>query len=146
MSTKSTIWIKDTSNENIWQGIYCHWDGYFDYNGYMLNKFYQDVKKINALIKLGDISSLDARIDDEDKTEGTTEYGVTIAFYRDRNADYNMYTAKTDEEFCEIAKQYEYTYFYDMQENKWYAAKASEDMSDFELLEVILEREECNKL
>jgi hypothetical protein len=42
--------------------IYCHWDGYAEGVGLMLMKHYQDVAKIDALMELGDLSSLGADI------------------------------------------------------------------------------------
>jgi hypothetical protein len=40
------------------KSIYCHWDGYLQHNGSILNKHYQDSPKVNQLIANGDLSSL----------------------------------------------------------------------------------------
>jgi hypothetical protein len=42
--------------------IYCHWDGYAEGVGLMLMKHYRDVAKVDALMALGDLSSLGAEI------------------------------------------------------------------------------------
>ena len=42
--------------------IYCHWDGYAEGVGHTLMKHYRDVAKIDALMALGDLSSLGAEI------------------------------------------------------------------------------------
>ena len=60
MSTRSRIGIV-RDNGKI-EHIYCHSDGYPAWNGKILENHYQDIDKINQLIALGDISSLDAEI------------------------------------------------------------------------------------
>ena len=58
MGTRSHIGLVD-ENKNV-KFIYCHWDGYPNYNGLLLNKFYKDENKIKDLLAMGDISSLGA--------------------------------------------------------------------------------------
>ena len=79
--------------------IYCHWDGYPESVGLMLMKHYRDVAKIDAMMALGDLSSLgpeigekhpfsrhDARIADGISDELYEElYGnMCVAYGRDR--------------------------------------------------------------
>jgi hypothetical protein len=40
------------------KSIYCHWDGYLEHNGSILNTHYNNSPKVNNLIALGDLSSL----------------------------------------------------------------------------------------
>jgi len=40
------------------KSIYCHWDGYLEHNGAILEKHYSNSPKVNNLIALGDLSSL----------------------------------------------------------------------------------------
>ena len=60
MGTRSTIGVVD--EDGFVQGIYCHWDGYPEYNGKILRDHYTTPAKIMKLIKLGDLSSLGPKI------------------------------------------------------------------------------------
>ena len=61
MSTRSTIsaWCKDGKVRSI----YCHWDGYPSHNGAILMNHYNTQDKIEALLALGDISTLKESVD-----------------------------------------------------------------------------------
>ncbi len=48
MGTRSAIGI--IGNESV-RGIYCHWDGYIEHNGQILNRFYPTANLVNALIE-----------------------------------------------------------------------------------------------
>ena len=56
MSTRSKIGIlrKDGSVDHV----YSHWDGYPEHNGVVLIENYNNINKINELIKNGDMSIL----------------------------------------------------------------------------------------
>ena len=56
MSTRSHIGVKNTNGTVDY--IYCHFDGYPEHNGKILTEHYQDMDKVNALMKLGNLSSL----------------------------------------------------------------------------------------
>lgn len=60
MATRSHIG-KKLSDGTI-KFIYCHWDGYPEYNGKILKEHYTDEAKIDALLELGNISSLNEEI------------------------------------------------------------------------------------
>jgi len=47
------------------KSIYCHWDGYLEHNGSILNTHYSNSPKVNNLIALGDLSSLRPTIGDK---------------------------------------------------------------------------------
>ena len=57
MGTRSMIAIQVMDSKRI-KSVYCHWDGYLEHNGSLLNKHYNDSAKVNNLIALGDLSSL----------------------------------------------------------------------------------------
>ena len=57
MGTRSMIAIQVMDSTRI-KSIYCHWDGYLQHNGSILNKHYQASPKVNQLIAGGDLSSL----------------------------------------------------------------------------------------
>ena len=57
MGTRSMIAIQNPHNKTV-RAVYCHWDGYLEHNGAILQKHYAASPKVNNLIALGDISSL----------------------------------------------------------------------------------------
>jgi hypothetical protein len=76
MSTRSRIAIEN--QDGTVTSIYCHWDGYTSGVGKMLEKWYTTQAKVEALIELGDISSLDMTPTS------------TVAYARDRGEDLNQ--------------------------------------------------------
>lgn len=56
MATRSMIYKEQ--QDGTLKGIYCHWDGYLEYNGSILLEHYSDPDKLEKLLALGDISSL----------------------------------------------------------------------------------------
>ena len=48
MATRSTI--AKLSKDGIIKAVYCHSDGYLEYNGKMLNEYYQDESKVDELL------------------------------------------------------------------------------------------------
>lgn len=124
MSTRSYIVIEKEreSGEKFYEGVYCHSDGYPSYNGQILFDHYRDRAKVEKLISLGDLSSLDVRID---PTEGSghsfdydrREQGVCVFYGRDRGetgVDAKEVTLE------ELAGDFwiEYTYIYTL-EGEW---------------------------
>jgi len=57
MGTRSMIAIENPHSKAV-KSIYCHWDGYLEHNGAILEKHYSNSPKVNNLIALGDLSSL----------------------------------------------------------------------------------------
>ena len=60
MGTRSRIGVM---HGNVCKSVYCHWDGYLDHNGRILQEHY-DSARANHLVALGDISSLGVKIGD----------------------------------------------------------------------------------
>ena len=60
MATRSTI--AKLGKDGIIKAVYCHSDGYLEYNGKMLNEHYKDESKVDELLVHGDISSLNENI------------------------------------------------------------------------------------
>lgn len=60
MATRSTIAL-EFADGSVGQ-VYCHWDGYLDHNGKILQKHWLDPFKVRSLIDLGDLSSLGTEI------------------------------------------------------------------------------------
>jgi len=60
MATRSMIGVQ-RENGTI-EAIYCHWDGYMAHHGPILLEAYNGPRKIEALIRQGDLSSLGRRL------------------------------------------------------------------------------------
>ena len=129
MSTRSNIAIK--RKNGTYEKIYCHSDGYLEYNGVILDLFYKNVGKINNLLNLGDISLLGTRVNPDQSIQHGFDYdkrqeGVTVAYGRDRQeteVDKKIYQNK--EEFVNSFKDTwcEYVYLYDENNEKWLYSK-----------------------
>lgn len=63
MGTRSDIIVHRADGK--WARIYCHWDGYLDHNGKILFEHYSDQAKAEALVALGNLSSLGEEIGEE---------------------------------------------------------------------------------
>ena len=90
MSTRSYIGIRNS--DNTIKAIYSHWDGYVEHNGRILFENYKDKEKIESLLELGDISSLDKDIAPPEGVEHSFDNpaeGVVVAYHRDRGEDYS---------------------------------------------------------
>jgi len=85
MATRSRIAMELGDGSVL--SIYCHFDGYLEYNGAILQNHYQDPEKVKALISLGDISLLGERVEPTGKhgfDYDDREKGVVVAYGRDR--------------------------------------------------------------
>jgi len=71
MGTRSTIALEFA--DSTVQQIYCHWDGYLEHNGKILQEHYSDPFKLRDLIDLGDMSSLGERIGTQHAFDKETE-------------------------------------------------------------------------
>ena len=115
MSTHSAIVEK---TENGYRGIYCHWDGYPEHNGKILQEHYRDPDKVKQLIDLGDISALGERVDPVgEHSYDKPEKGTTIAYHRDRGED----KLEPDEGKCltEVTNKIDHEFVYVFEDGKW---------------------------
>jgi len=122
MATRSTIALEFA--DGTVQQVYCHWDGYLDNNGVILQGHYMDPFKVRDLIDLGDISSLGPNIGDKHEFDcpfayGTPEYvkwsedkrEVTTFYGRDRGeTNINARKFKDVADYEANAQQEEYDY------------------------------------
>jgi hypothetical protein len=81
MATRSFIAYKE--NE-LYYDIYCHNDGYLEYNGNLLLKYYNNLDRIKSLFELGDISYLGARLSENEPPPNDEDVNVTFSYWRDR--------------------------------------------------------------
>ena len=85
MATRSRIAIEDQTGKV--RSIYCHWDGYLSNNGRILLQHYKTQEKVESLIALGSISSLEPETEIPEGVEHnfkTPAEGITVAYNRDR--------------------------------------------------------------
>ena len=138
MGTRSMIAIQNPYSKDV-RAVYCHWDGYLEHNGSILQKHYSASPKVNNLIALGGLSSLRPEIGEKhlfssleitDKAEREA-YEKTVedmcTFYtRDRGEDapYKRFnsakeaTAYYDGSWCEYF--YLFKYDPDLESGKWF--------------------------
>ncbi|MDD2434838.1 MAG: hypothetical protein PHO63_01135 [Bacilli bacterium] len=147
MATRSRIGVmrKDDTIDHI----YCHWDGYPEYNGSILFNHYSNINKLNQLIKLGDMSSLQPNLypkKDEEHgfgvNDGERQKDVSLFYNRDREEDWK----RTQPSFSKNLKRYKedckltdcnFAYLFDEKNSIWYIAdipnEKDEEMSFKEL-------------
>jgi hypothetical protein len=136
------IAIQNPYNKTV-RAVYCHWDGYLEHNGAILQKHYSASPKVNNLIALGDISSLRPEIGDKhnfsrlDSTLPEAEYealygNMTTFYTRDRGEDtpFQVFpTLKEAEEhytWSEYFYCFKYTKASDYTTGEWHYKKAGE--------------------
>ena len=122
MSTRSNIAI--LNNDGTVTAIYCHFDGYLEYNGLILSKHYSEPQKARTLINGGDLSSLHREI------EPTAEHSfenpqddVCVYYHRDREEEWEYTRPRTYENIAQLYEELksgwiEYLYIYIG--NDWY--------------------------
>ena len=81
MATRSNIGI--LNSDGTVDYIYCHWDGYVEHNGKILNEHYTTENKIHRLMELGDLSVLGPEIGEQQDFERPVK-GTCLAYGRDR--------------------------------------------------------------
>lgn len=124
MSTRSRISIINSDGKV--RSIYCHHDGYLDYNGKKLVDFYDNEKVINELLDLGDLSSLGNNpVSDKEywKNRGLS-YTFNEEFclaYRDRGeTDVDAKEFNSFEDFKQAFPALQEEYNYVFMNGKWY--------------------------
>lgn len=126
MSTRSKIAIK--KKDGSIESIYCHSDGYLEYNGVILNNYYKDAEKVQNLINLGDISCLGPKVMPDPSMPHSFDYDerqedVTVAYGRDRGEkETDKKVFKDLDDFKEHLEGTwcEYAYMFDETNNKWF--------------------------
>jgi len=135
MSTNSRIGVMHGDKV---KSIYCHWDGYLEHNGQILDQYY-DSAKANQLVALGDLSSLRPSIGEKhafsqfdlppEEVEAYKELTRDwCTFYgRDRGEVSVWKVANTFEEFLEQADGCGAEFYYIMKDGVWYVGTTYEN-------------------
>jgi hypothetical protein len=120
------------------KSVYCHWDGYLEHNGAILQEHYDSVKA-NQLVALGDLSSLRPNIGEKHKfspfdcdeltsEEFEKQYGGMCTFYgRDRGETGTEW--KTHTNFVDFFAEVEGSWcewYYIMRDGVWYVGNIYE--------------------
>jgi hypothetical protein len=93
---------------DVCKSVYCHYDGYLDYTGRILQEHY-DSTRANLLVSMGDNS-------------GVKETVEEMNFYKDRGEDdVDFRVAHSFEEFLEQVDRCCGEYYYVMRDGVWYA-------------------------
>ena len=103
MGTRSTIALEFA--DGTVQQVYCHWDGYLDYNGKILQEHYSDPFKLQKLIDLGDLSSLAPNIGTQ-HSFGDRVDGECTFYGRDRKE--SGVSAKKFKDFADYKANHQY--------------------------------------
>lgn len=132
MSTRGHVAIKENGK---FRYIYNHHDSYIDGLGITLYQHYNDADKVRKLIALGNTSSIGATVEEggsrtyREHLDKPLEERGTVAAFRDINRweDSNEQTEWEDEKPIETENisdvlGEEFTYIFDVEENKWYIA------------------------
>lgn len=123
MSTNSRIGM--IKEDGTVESIYCHYDGYYEYNGVLLYSYYQDIDKIEKLIRLGSISCLQPKVEPaahEKHSFSEPQEDVVIAYHRDCGEKLCkiQHNSSVQELFNETkGMALEYIYLYDERNGEW---------------------------
>ena len=128
MGTRSRIGILyGDDNKLKVRSIYCHWDGYPEYNGKMLIDYYNNNARTEELINLGDISSLRKKISTSEKHSfDEPQEDTTIAYHRDRGEEKRILEMNFDD-FKEYIKNSDIEYVYLRFRDEWLYAPVDYD-------------------
>jgi hypothetical protein len=105
MATRSNIGILNEDGTVTY--IYCHFDGYLEHNGAILDQYYTTEGQVRELIGLGDISYLGVEIGEKQDFNGPRNRDWCLAYGRDRGETdveartipYSDYTKEYFEEY-----------------------------------------------
>ena len=128
MSTNSYVAVK---TDKGYDAIYVHWDGYFSYMYPMLDTWYNSQERAEALVNLGDASSIDKRLipsQDSNHSFDHPEEDVCVFYHRDRGEELNIFHCHRKEEL--FKRQY---YVYIFEDGMWkaYQGGAEVDSSEY---------------
>jgi hypothetical protein len=129
MSTRSRIAKQDSTGRVTM--IYCHSDGYPEYNGRLLLEHYQDEQKIDQLLALGDISFLAPTLGVKhpfdilfpvpawESEEYALRESMVMAYHRDRDDPWDRTKPGVFASLRVIPKDFYEEYFYLRKNGRW---------------------------
>lgn len=123
MATRSLIGKKNA--DGTITSIYCHFDGYPDYNGVLLQEYYNTPVKVDELMALGNLSVLSKQIGIKHESTNflTRNRKWCIAYGRDRGELNQQARVSTHEAFFSNERGVDYLYLYN-DEFEWECYRA----------------------
>ena len=157
MGTRSRIGVM---HGDIVKSVYCHWDGYLEHNGSILQEHYDSVKA-NQLVALGDLSilrkdigekhafsSFDLATKIEQRIHEETTKDMCTFYGRDRGEkNVSWRVSHTFADFLSLVEGCGAEYYYIMKDGVWYCGspyKGSKLVRLDEALEAVSEAETEN--
>jgi hypothetical protein len=126
MGTRSTIALEFA--DGTVQQVYCHWDGYLEHNGKVLQEHYSDPFKLRDLIDMGDLSSLGKVIGEKHPfspfVSDTEEFKALPTAEQER-------IKKETQALYEHAKDQGYCTFYGRERDETCPARKFKDFEDY---------------
>jgi len=110
MATRSLI--GKLNSDNTVNYIYCHWDGYPSHNGAILQEHYNTPEKVDALLALGDLSSLGNELGEKHDFDSKPNKNWCTAYGRDRGEDNSEMATTTLEDYPSENESTEYHYLF----------------------------------
>ena len=163
MATRSTIGV--LNSDGSVRAVYCHWDGYPEYNGKLLIENYNTEAQVRELVEMGTISSLGSKIGEQhpfskfELKEEAPDFDELMAMYaksesegwttfygRDRGEpDATAATFNNVEQFVsEFGEEYNYLFINDT----WFVNDHGATLGDtpvFDMVEMVLEAREAEE-
>ena len=120
MGTRSRIGVM---HGDVCKSVYCHWDGYLEHNGVILQENY-DSAKANHLVALGDLSSLGTQIGEQHPFSPHFDEGSKVVYDAAKEAGYcTFYGRDRSESGTEFKSDYTFETFFERAEGcgaEWY--------------------------
>lgn len=140
MGTRSTIAL-EFADGTVHQ-VYCHWDGYLEHNGLILQEHYLDPFKLRKLIDLGAISSLNKEIGIQHPfNDRRTDDGCVI-YARDRGEDLRVNKFKDYADYVANHQYEEYDYILRQVDGKAVWFVSDHDGAYVELTQAIMDEQD----
>ena len=140
MGTRSRIGVMHGDNV---KSVYCHWDGYLEHNGAILQEHYDSVKA-NQLVALGDLSSLGTQIGEKHPFSPHFDEGSKVAYEAAKEAGYCTFYGrdrgekgtewKTHTNFVDFFAEVEGSWcewYYVMRDGVWYVGNCHKTDEQF---------------
>lgn len=113
--------------------VYCHWDGYPSNNGRILLEHYQDPRKVDQLIDLGNLSSLGENLGEKHDFDNRPE-GVCTFYGRDRGeTDTQATRFENQADFWKAEGWMGIEFVYLRENGEWWVGKGDGDFRELTL-------------
>lgn len=118
MSTRGLIAIEN--NDKSCRAIYVHFDMYPDGAGICLTQHYKTKERVEALLRLGDLSSLGGRLSKDDPEPDAAD--ICSAYHRDYKEEYQppRFWPSADKLLTEAWDRFGAEYIYVFRNGEWY--------------------------